>query len=61
MTKRINQPTPARWSKLASACNATGTMILGTAFASQSLYLCIVGLIFNIAGIFIPFFKEDTK
>jgi len=55
--KKINQSTPAKWSKLASACNATGTMILGTAFASQSIALCIAGLVFNAAGIFIPFFK----
>ena len=59
MKAKIHQPTPAKWSKLASACNATGTMILGTAFASQNIVLCIVGLAFNAAGIFIPFFKGE--
>jgi hypothetical protein len=57
--KKIKQATPAKWSQLASACNSTGTVILGTAFASQNIYLCIVGVAFNIAGIFIPFFKGE--
>ena len=56
---KINKPTPARWSKLAVACTTTGTMILGTAFASQNIALCIAGLVFNAAGIFIPFFKGE--
>ena len=59
MKTKINQPTPARWSKLASACNATGTMILGTAFANQSIALCIAGMTFNAAAFFIPFFTEE--
>ena len=56
---KINQSTPAKWSKLASACNATGTMILGTAFSSQNIFLCIVGIAFNTVGFFIPFFKGE--
>ena len=56
---KINKPTPAKWSKLASGCNTFGTIILGTAFASQNIALCIAGLVFNAAGIFIPFFKGE--
>ncbi len=59
MKTKIQQATPARWSKLASACNATGTMILGTAFANQSIALCIVGMAFNAAAFFIPFITGE--
>jgi hypothetical protein len=58
---KIHQPTPARWSQLASACTATGAIIQGTAFASQNIYLCALGLMFQISGIFIPFFKGDQS
>jgi hypothetical protein len=57
--KKIQQPTPAKWSQLAAACTATGTMIEGTAYGTQNIYVFALGLLFLITGTFIPFFKGE--
>jgi hypothetical protein len=60
--KKINKPTPAKWSKVSAACIALATFIAGYGLTAQNQIVGFIGLGIGCIGIVIPFVTgEDVK
>ncbi|HLP06072.1 MAG TPA: hypothetical protein VK152_11655 [Paludibacter sp.] len=59
--KKINQDTPAGWSKVSAACMALSTFIAGYTLTAQSIAVGFVGLGLGFLGTIIPFVTSTEK